>query len=64
MKDYSKEALESSRPMKSAYHCIGFCLKCLFEDSTHSTDDEVVTNLTFEELMGALLLAKDSLDES
>lgn len=62
MKD-SRESLESSRPKKDVDDCVDFCLNRLFDDNVHSAEDEVVKGLTFEELIGALLLAKDSLEE-
>jgi len=63
MKDYSKEALSASRPKKDVEDCINFCLNQLFNDNTHEIEDEVVEGLTFEELIGALLLVKDELEE-
>lgn len=62
MKD-SRESLESSRPKKDVDDCVDFCLNRLFDDKVHSVEDKVVEGLTFEELIGALLLAKDSLEE-
>lgn len=59
MKDTTQEILKSSRPNESASHCINHALDCLYNDDTKSLDDEVVSNLTFEELIGTLLLAKD-----
>lgn len=59
MKDYTREELEEGRPGYSAYQTIGRCLDCLFTDKTHTINDEVVKGLTFEELIGALLQARD-----
>jgi hypothetical protein len=61
MKDAWKETLESSRPDKDAMECIDFCLQQLYADNEHGIEDSIVFHLTFEELIGALLLAKDEL---
>ena len=61
MKDYSKSALERSRPAGSAIETITFCLDGLYEDQAHSVQDEVVNGCTYEQLIGALLLAEDKL---
>jgi hypothetical protein len=63
MKDFSREQLEESRPNLSARHCIDFCLDQLFNDDKKRTTDAVVRHLTFEELIGALLLARDYIQE-
>ncbi len=60
MKCYSKESLESCRPEGiSALDTVDFCLGQLYKDKTHCITDEIVDRLTFEELIGALLLASD-----
>ena len=59
MKDYTQKELESSRPKKDALDCINYCLECLFEDNKHKTGDEISKNLTYEEIIGALLLSRD-----
>jgi hypothetical protein len=41
---------------------LAYCLKRIFKDRDHRATDEIVDGLTFEELIGALLLAGDSLD--
>jgi hypothetical protein len=41
---------------------VNFCLAQLYADRMHRCGDEVVRNLTFEELIGALLLARDVAD--
>lgn len=63
MKDYTQKELESSRPKQDALDCINYCLKCLFKDTKHRVDDEISKHLTYEEVIGALLLAKDFLTE-
>lgn len=42
---------------------IEFCLNKLDEDDTKLTSDCIVNNLIFEELIGALLLARDELKD-
>jgi len=61
MKDYNKESLESSRPTLDAETCIRHVLECLYADTTRDTDEEIVKSLTFEELIGTLLEAKDEI---
>lgn len=61
MKDATKEVLESSRPDKDAKDTIKSCLSQLYADEEHEIEDEIVNNLTFEELIGALLLARDEI---
>lgn len=59
MKTHTKEQLEASRPQVEKEDAIQFCLDRLYEDKEHYIEDEVVKGLTFEELIGALLLAKE-----
>ena len=61
MKDYTKKQLQSSRPDKSSLECVEFCLKQLFKDKTKLLGDEIVDKLTYEELIGTLLLCQDEL---
>jgi hypothetical protein len=63
MRDISQETLEASRPDKSAAECVDFCLRQLFQDRTHTIDQTVAGVLTYEELIGALLLAQDKFVE-
>jgi hypothetical protein len=60
MTDFTQSQLESSRPSSPIDEGVGVCLKRLYEDRSHSVTDEVVTGLTYEELIGVLLLARDS----
>ncbi len=59
MKDYNKQVWEDSRPDSDPIDAITYCLNCLYNDNSKTRDDEVVSRLTFEELIGGLLLAKD-----
>lgn len=61
MKDYTKEVLENKRPNKSAEDAIEFCLNQLYADKEHVIGGKIVAKLTFEELIGALLLARDEI---
>jgi hypothetical protein len=59
VKRYSKKELEESRPNVEPIDAVNFCLRRLYADKAHSMSDKVVTDLTFEELIGTLLLARD-----
>jgi hypothetical protein len=63
MKDYSQSELESSRPFVGMTEAVEFCFECLVRDKKHYLSDEVVDELTFEGLVGALLLVRDHLKE-
>lgn len=63
MKDYTKEQLQEGRPDTTAVEGIDFCLERLYEDKKHIVLQEFVKGLCFEELIGALLLAKDRIYE-
>jgi hypothetical protein len=59
MRDLTREELEDGRPSYGPSHTIGYCLEQIFKDRMKSTKDLVVGYLTFEELIGALLQARD-----
>ena len=61
MKDYTKD--DGSRPELSPLEAIEHCLKCLLADKTKYLNEYVVDECEYEELIGALLLAKDGLKE-
>ena len=62
MKDKSKSELESVRPTQvTAIEAIEFALEQLYIDDVALIGNEIVSCLTFEELIGALLLARDEL---
>ncbi len=63
MKDFTAQELRADRPSLSAADCIGHVLKQLFKDQTHEISDLVCPHLTFEEVIGALLLAEDAVNE-
>jgi hypothetical protein len=62
MKNESKNTLESGRPMISAIEAVNFCLEQLYADKTKLITDECCNRLTYEEIIGALLLARDLLE--
>lgn len=55
----SRQEIEASRPTKSRQECIEFCLDCLINDDSFKLSKNVCADLTYEELIGALLLARD-----
>ncbi|MEI7832426.1 MAG: hypothetical protein WCJ56_04425 [bacterium] len=62
MKGYTvkeMKAFENLRPETDVESNIDFCLNLLYKDNKHSTSDDVVAGLTFEELLGTLLQARD-----
>ena len=59
MKDLTRQLLESHRPSTDALTTINYCLDALFEEKEKRVQDFAVKNLTYEELIGALLLARD-----
>ena len=61
MKGINKTEFAKSRPLISPLDAIDFCLEKLYDDKTHEIRSEFVTGLSFEELIGALILARDEL---
>jgi hypothetical protein len=63
MEDISREALEASRPTIDPTATISFCLDQLYRSRERRLKDPVTPDmaLTFEELIGALLLARDEI---
>ena len=59
MRDFGKEQLEVSRPEWSALDTLNFCLNKLYADKQHNVSDSVCTGMSYEELIGCLLLARD-----
>lgn len=59
MKDFNEEQLERARPDRDLADCADHCLRALYADRSKSVSDHVVEGLTFEELIGTLLLARD-----
>ena len=61
MKDKTKEELEKHRPVVDAIIAVNFCLNELYHDQDKSVNDIFAGNCTYEELIGALLKARDEL---
>jgi len=59
MKDTTRKTAESSRPDVSALQSISNSLEQIYADQEHNSSDDVVDGLKFEELIGALLQARD-----
>ena len=64
MKDVDRKSLERLRPQVPALKAINHCLACLFEDGQRTPGEAVAENLTYEELIGTLLLARDVAEEA
>jgi hypothetical protein len=62
MKDMTKEEINDGRPVDDALWLVNFCLDALYDDKVHNFTDAINSRLTFEELLGTLLKAKDSLE--
>jgi hypothetical protein len=62
MKDVTQHDLEAIRHEPKLEHTIAHCPSRLYADTQHTFTQEVVHGLTFEELIGTLLQARD-LDE-
>jgi hypothetical protein len=62
MKDLRRKDLEESRPSGSAEDLLEFCLEALYRDKEHVVGDVVVYGLTYEELIGALLMVRDEIE--
>lgn len=63
MKGISREVLEAYRPTGIiSIDAIEFCLERLYADKAHAVTDEIARHLTYEEVIGALLLARDRIE--
>lgn len=63
MKDYSKEVLEESRPKIDVLDGINFALDRLYSDKEKNITDCAARGMSYEELIGVLLLARDEIEE-
>ncbi len=61
MKDATQKNLETCRPNDPPLQGVEYCLGKLFADKQHRCLDEICTDLTYEEVIGALLQARDIL---
>ena len=64
MKGFDKKELESGRPSIDVLYGINYCLNALYAEPTKNMDDFAVKNLTYEEIIGVLLLAKDEIEKN
>ncbi len=64
MKDATQEQLEKERPEIDAIKCIDYCLGQLYKDKKIKIEDKVSGTCSYEELIGALLRAKDDIKKS
>jgi hypothetical protein len=64
MKDRNKRDIESGRPAKDALDCVNACLDALYSDRRKNSGDRFAQNMTYEELLGTLLLARDEIETS
>ena len=62
MKDFTKEQWEEGRPKIPAVEGIEFSLACLYRDIEREAADIVAGGMTYEELIGVLLVARDELE--
>jgi len=62
MKDYTREQIFDGRPKIEPKKAIKFCIEQLIKDDEKEITDSLVYCLTYEELLGALLLAKDEME--
>jgi hypothetical protein len=64
MKDVTEEQWRAERPQGvEADAAIEYCLKMLFENTRKRSQDVIIPGLTFETLIGTLLLAQDVVTE-
>jgi hypothetical protein len=61
MKDAPREELKSARPNASTSKMVDYCLEQLFNDKEHNLTENIVKGLTFEEVIGVLLVMQDML---
>ena len=64
MKYATQSELEAGRPQISAGEAISYCLRRLYEDQEHKLADFLAPHLTYEEVIGALLLGIDAVSHS
>lgn len=64
MRDATQKEIEASRPDTRPLEAIQFCLDAFYADNEKSCTSEVCKNCTYEELLGALLIAKDEIVRS
>jgi hypothetical protein len=63
MQDFTKEQLQANISPDDAEPWLEHVLEALYTDTEHRTSDGVVENLSFEELIGALIAAQLRINE-
>jgi hypothetical protein len=64
MQDRDQDFIESGLPAKDALDCIKGCLDALYADQRKETSDRFASNMTYEELLTTLLLARNEIEEA
>lgn len=64
MRGLTKEQLESATIPDDPYILdkIEHCLRALYEDKKHNIEEEIVRGLSFEEVIGTLIQARDEIN--
>lgn len=63
-REHLEERFEANGLTVSPLDAVNFCINQLMKDRTHSTKDEVAPRLTYEELIGALLAARQEIESN
>jgi hypothetical protein len=62
MRDVDRNTIEAGRPARDVLACINACLEALDAEPHKSHLDKFASNMTYEELWGTLLLARDEIE--
>jgi len=63
MRNVTQHDLEETRPDSPLEETLAYCLKQLYADRQHDVTEEFIHGLTYEELIGTLLQARDMCEE-
>jgi hypothetical protein len=63
MRNITQHDLESTRPDSPLEETLSYCLKQFYADCAHEVTEEFIHGLSFEEVIGTLLQARDLLEE-
>ena len=63
MKDNSKQDFETTRPDKNTVSAIQGCLNKFYKNKKKSRFDKICKGVTYEDVIGALLLGRDAAKE-
>jgi hypothetical protein len=64
MKDFNEKELSARRPGVDPGDALDHVLEALYRDRTKLVTENVVAGLTFEERIGALLVARDRVHDA